>query len=142
MQTWRWMLVLLLALGCGDDDKDSADDGPQDRDGDGFTDVEDCDDTDPEVNLLATEICDGKDNNCDNRVDEPESADLLIWYPDLDGDGFGIEGGTIESCEQPFGYSSISGDCDDTDANTYPGAPENCSDSKDNNCDGQINEGC
>ena len=33
-------------------------------------------------------------------------------------------------------------DCDDHDPNTHPGAKENCFDSYDNNCDGQINEGC
>ena len=36
----------------------------------------DCDDNDPEVSSKNFEVCgDGKDNNCDTRVDEPECAD-------------------------------------------------------------------
>ncbi|MBI5754835.1 putative metal-binding motif-containing protein [Candidatus Peregrinibacteria bacterium] len=36
------------------------------------------------------------------------------------------------------GYSEADGDCDDGDAAIHPGADENCSDGKDNNCDGYI----
>ena len=38
------------------------------------------------------------------------------------------------------GYSSDNGDCDDNDSTVHPGAPEVC-DGKDNNCDGQTDEG-
>jgi uncharacterized protein YjbI with pentapeptide repeats len=37
------------------------------------------------------------------------------------------------------GVSEIDGDCDDSDSNTYPGAPE-ISDGEDNDCDGDIDE--
>ncbi len=70
-----------------------------------------------------------------------------IWYKDYDGDGYS-DGQSIVQIEQPDGYylanelSSISGDLDDNDINTYPGAPELCGDGIDNNCDGEIDEGC
>lgn len=40
------------------------------------------------------------------------------------------------------GWSVDCGDCDDTDPAVNPGAEELCEDEIDNNCDGQINEGC
>jgi hypothetical protein len=48
----------------------------RDEDGDGFGDGEDCrgfdcDDNDPQSYEGATELCDGKDNNCNSMTDEP-----------------------------------------------------------------------
>lgn len=51
---------------------------------------------------------------------------------DADGDGF-VE---AENDCVP------GGDCDDLDASVYPGAEEICGDEIDNNCDGQVDEGC
>ncbi|MEL6346560.1 MAG: putative metal-binding motif-containing protein [Myxococcota bacterium] len=133
-------LAALLSVGCGDKDDDSGD-AISDRDGDGFTD-DDCDDSDPNVNPLATEECDEIDNNCDGRVDEPETVSQLIWYSDLDGDGYGTTDSVLESCEQPFGYASEQGDCDDQDATSFPGAVEICGDQKDNDCNGAVDDGC
>jgi Putative metal-binding motif len=58
------------------------------------------------------------------------------WDYDYDGDG----------CNRPpsslCAYTSCL-DCDDADANTNANAPERCSDNKDNNCNGSIDEaGC
>ena len=41
-----------------------------DKDGDGATNDVDCDDNDKTVNPTAKELCDGKDNNCDTKIDE------------------------------------------------------------------------
>ncbi len=48
------------------------------------------------------------------------------YYADNDGDGFGDPTKTIVDCTQPPGYVLNNTDCDDTDANAYPGA--SCSD--------------
>jgi MYXO-CTERM domain-containing protein len=51
-----------------------------DADKDGFADEAcggtDCDDNDPDIRPLAVEMCDGKDNNCNGRVDEDHACDL------------------------------------------------------------------
>ncbi len=66
-----------------------------DADGDGYTNGNDCNDSDPAINPST------------------------IWYKDSDGDGYG-DGSTITQCAQPAGYdlaanlTATSGDCDDT----------------------------
>ncbi len=127
----------------GPDGSDCADDDParnpgvtetpydgvdQDCDGTDLTDVDgdgqdaeqvggmDCADDDPAIYYGATETpYDEVDQDCDG-------ADLV----DVDEDGHValVAGGD---------------DCDDLDANTYPGASE-FADSKDNDCDGEVDE--
>ena len=74
---------------------------------------DDCDDNDGSIYPGASEICDGRDNDCDGTPGFDEV--------DADGDGYMI-------CED---------DCDDNDANVYPGAPGK-KEGKDNNCNGKI----
>jgi hypothetical protein len=63
------------------------------------------------------------------------------YYHDYDGDGVGaVTSGYTVSCSVPQYYSAKSGDCNDNDPAIYPGAKEVC-DGKDNNCDGQVDEG-
>ena len=80
-----------------------------DADGDGFGDStslvqtctegvgyvengEDCDDTNASINPLGNEICDGRDNNCNNQIDEEVGE---IYFVDADGDGYGDANNTM-----------------------------------------------
>ncbi len=101
----------------------------------------DCDDSDASIHPSAMEYCDGVDNDCDGLVDDddPDIADQLSWYPDADSDGYGLDSGVLQACEQPSGHAALGGDCDDGDPAFNPGASEtDCTDPNDYNCDGST----
>ena len=60
-----------------------------------------------------------------------------IVYEDFDGDGIGGDLAIADVCELGPGISLETGDCDDTDASVYPGAP-GTAEGVDNNCDGVV----
>ena len=62
-----------------------------DGDGDGFTACEDCDDNDPAVYPGAEEVCDGKDNDCNKKLDE---VNLTINV--VNNEGLPVEGALVE----------------------------------------------
>ena len=97
----------------------------------------DCNDSNPAINPGAAEACNGIDDNCNDQVDE---GVLVTFYLDDDGDGYGDDDVTTTGCTPTGDYVAQSGDCDDADPITYPGAPEVC-DARDNNCNQQVDEG-
>ena len=99
----------------------------------------DCDDSNVLANPAMVEICDTIDNNCDDAIDEDSAIDVTTWYLDTDGDGFGLENETLESCHSLQNYVLTLGDCNDTESSISPIASEVCDDI-DNNCDGNIDE--
>jgi hypothetical protein len=114
----------------------------------------DCNDSDATVNPGATEVCDGKDNNCDGpRDDDPGSGvvDPKTWYEDADGDRHVYLSTGQQRCTAPasnyieesqlLGFECESGlnTPSDNDASVHEGAAEVC-DGKDNNCDGNVDD--
>jgi hypothetical protein len=62
-----------------------------------------------------------------------EGGNVSTWYPDADGDGYGVDSTGLPSCSQPPGYIALGGDCDDASDDTYAGAVE-INDGLDNQC--------
>jgi hypothetical protein len=87
----------------------------------------DCNDTDPNVNPGATELCGtGEDEDCDGLEDElTDPAAFVTFFVDADGDGFGDASISNVACARPVGYVTNDDDCDDGDASVFPG--QNCS---------------
>ena len=107
----------------------------QDGDGDSWCDIMgDCNDSDRDVCPGCPEICDGKDNDCDNETDEafPElgsrctlSGNLSDWQPNSPCGGYWTCRNGSLVCN----------------ATARPGEiPEICNNSIDDDCDGEIDE--
>jgi thiol-disulfide isomerase/thioredoxin len=99
----------------------------------------DCDDTNADVNPVMADPCstaDGLDNDCNGTADD---GDLLAWYPDLDGDGFGADVAPLLACSPPADHVENNIDCDDANAAISPVAADVC-DGADNDCDGLADE--
>jgi len=101
----------------GDDlSGDSDEDGHCLEDADGM--IWDCDDLNPTLYPDAPELCDGLDNAC---AGAPPDEDV-----DNDGDGRSI----------------CADDCDDLDPDVSPDFNEVCGNGIDDDCSGEIDEGC
>ncbi|MBL8957944.1 MAG: putative metal-binding motif-containing protein [Myxococcaceae bacterium] len=103
----------------------------------------DCDDGSMSAFPGGTEVCDGRDNDCDGTVDEGQTP-VAAYYRDTDGDGFGVMGDVIMACQCPQGcvppgYSANAGDCAPNDNTKHPMAPELCN-GADDNCNNQTDE--
>jgi hypothetical protein len=77
----------------------------------------DCNDASAAISPAATEVCDSVDNDCDSSTDEGVTT---TYYRDADGDGYGVSTTTKADCSLPSGYSTLSTDCDDTNASLNP----------------------
>jgi hypothetical protein len=98
----------------------------------------DCDDADDAVFFGAVEVCNTVDDDCDARVDDAD-ADVVVtlaWYADDDGDGHAGDHPPVYVCARPARAARVITDCDDTNAQVYPGAADAWHDGVDANCDG------
>ena len=111
-----------------------------DDDNDGEIDQTDCEPLNAAINHYAIEVCDGVDNNCNSQVDETGTVGCKDYYLDQDGDDWGA-GASKCQCG-PLGLYSAEnfGDCDDLDPTVNPGHKEDCSTTKDENCNGSDND--
>jgi len=138
----------------------------EDKDGDGATDCDDCDDNNPFKSPNIDNDGDGY-NSCEDCHDEipdlypgidvdedgsPCELDCEDLDPDIrpghdnDGDGFvGCDSDPNDHDPRIYpgsdadgdGYLAFEEDCDDGDPNVHPGAKELCGDHIDNDCDGK-----
>ena len=93
----------------------------------------DCDDADPLINPLATDIPDdGVDQDCDG-------VDSLTCYYDGDSDSFGGTATYTDDdgdCTDDPNQAAVGGDCDDAHDWISPAAPEIIGNGFDDDCDG------
>ncbi len=165
-ETLIWTLLVILGSGTGcPGDKEpveAVDESCEeaemvtryaDRDGDGYGDPKDwdlvcegtrgwieddtdCDDQDDQIYPGADERCNEEDDDCDALVDEALPA--VTVYLDQDRDNYGDSDVSREGCGDLASWSTVGGDCLDSDRGTHPDAEENCEDGWDRDCDGLV----
>jgi len=130
--------------GKDNDCNDICDDGPLDGDEDNYTvcnrlilpdgtcsdvnkNLNDCKDNDEHVNPGQEEVCDGKDNNCNESCDEGFDEDL---------DTYTTCGSRTNQCNGMTRPADV--DCEPTKEYVNPGQPAELCDGYDTNCDGVL----
>ena len=120
-----------------DGDGDPCD---SDMDGDGDPNVSDCAPEDSQVHHGATEVCNGKDDDCNAAADTEGAQGCQDTYADMDGDGFGLEADSKCLCGPAGYYTAVGvGDCNDYNPDIHPEALEYCN-NKDDDCDEETDE--
>lgn len=99
---------------------------------------------DPNPNFDFAEWTEVSNSTVDNAADGTterlgvhlyNAGEPIDWYPDTDEDGYGdMNAMAITQIDQPEGYVFDNTDCDDTNADTYPGAEQLC-DGLNTDCD-------
>jgi len=106
----------------------------EDRDGDGYKNIEDCKDDDKAVNPGLDEFCDGKDNDCDGQVDNIRA---VTCYTGASGTlNVGTCRSGLTSCDS--GKKVCVGEI----VPTKETKGSICSNRKDDNCDGLVDNEC
>ena len=123
----------------GDGDGDLCD---SDDDNDGTVDGQDCAPFDEAIYPNAEETCNGKDDDCDNQIDETNAVGCQMYYKDKDDDSYGMTNQVLCLCEPSGQFVALQGgDCDDSSWAIHPGAAEVCN-GADDDCDDEAdNEG-
>ncbi len=102
----------------------------------------DCDDSNPNVNPLEKEVCNGIDDNCKNGVDE--QLPLIDYCPDVDGDGDGDPSLIDSYCKNPsteeLNFVQQCGDCNVLNSQVSSLIQYDGCDGVDNDCDNAIDE--
>jgi len=98
------------------------------------TSSDDCDDLSASDLPGGTEVCDGRDNDCNQLVDD--NLPLIDFWADLDADGYGDPNAAKGLCQLESPYIDNSGDCNDGDPNISPAAVDDTCDGVDQDCSG------
>ena len=97
----------------------------------------DCNDSNDGVHPFATELCNGRDDDCNGQTDEAGTIDCIAWFVDADDDGHGDPATGLCLCSAQGDHRvAVGDDCDDTRAFVHPGVQDVCGNGLDDDCDG------